>query len=204
MFQQQEYENETFRNVVVKDEVLENLQFYDCTFIKCDFSSTVFKNTVFRSCLFEECDLGLVRVDGSVFKGVAFVNSKVIGVNWANASWGRKSLSQLLKSIDFRGCVLNYSSFFGLVLEKIEIVNCIAHEVDFSGTNLKEANLRGTDFEKSIFRQTNLEKADLVKAKNYMIPPDVNTLKKTKFSLPEAMALLYSMDIVLEEDPAEG
>jgi uncharacterized protein YjbI with pentapeptide repeats len=69
---------------------------------------------------------------------------------------------------------------------------------------LKEANLRGTDFEKSIFRQTNLEKADLVKAKNYMIPPDVNTLKKTKFSLPEAMALLYSMDIVLEEDPAEG
>ncbi|HKJ27701.1 MAG TPA: pentapeptide repeat-containing protein [Anaerolineales bacterium] len=123
----------------------------------------------------------------------------MIGINWASASWGRKGLTQLVKSIDFKGCVLNYSSFFELELEKIEIVNCIAHEVDFSGANLKEANLRGTDFENSIFRHTNLEKADLVKAKNYMIPPAVNTLKKTRFSMPEAMALLYSMDIVLEE-----
>ena len=34
----------------------------------------------------------------------------------------------------------------------------------------------------------------------YNIPGQINVLKKTRFSLPEAMSLLHSLDIVLEED----
>jgi len=44
-----------------------------------------------------------------------------------------------------------------------------------------------------------LTEADFTGAKNYAIAASSNTLKKTKFSLPEAMGLLYSLDIVLTE-----
>jgi len=42
-----------------------------------------------------------------------------------------------------------------------------------------------------------LTEADLSKARNYLIDPGLNQLKKAKFSLPEAMSLLYNMDIIL-------
>jgi hypothetical protein len=49
-----------------------------------------------------------------------------------------------------------------------------------------------------------LSDADLSQARNYMVDPSKNILKKAKFSLPEAMSLLYCMDIVLKDqnDPA--
>jgi hypothetical protein len=51
-----------------------------------------------------------------------------------------------------------------------------------------------------MFSSTNLTKADLSTAKNYHIPPEQNILKGTRFSLPEAMSLLYSMDIILDDN----
>ena len=77
--------------------------------------------------------------------------------------------------------------------------NCVAREVDFAETNFSETNLRGTDFTAARFANTNLTKADLRQAKNYSIRPDSNKIKKAKFSLPEAMLLLYGLDIELEE-----
>jgi hypothetical protein len=44
-----------------------------------------------------------------------------------------------------------------------------------------------------------LTQADFTGATNYAIAASLNTLKKTKFSLPEAMSLLYSLDIILTE-----
>jgi fluoroquinolone resistance protein len=48
-----------------------------------------------------------------------------------------------------------------------------------------------------------LSGADLSQARNYMIDPGLNELKKAKFSLPEAMALLYNMDITLTGEKKE-
>jgi fluoroquinolone resistance protein len=56
-----------------------------------------------------------------------------------------------------------------------------------------------TDFSNSRFQHTNLTEADFTGATNYAIAASLNTLKKTKFSLPEAMSLLYSLDIILTE-----
>lgn len=39
--------------------------------------------------------------------------------------------------------------------------------------------------------------ANFIGARNYAIDPTQNTLKKAKFSLPEAMSLLRSLDIEL-------
>jgi hypothetical protein len=44
-----------------------------------------------------------------------------------------------------------------------------------------------------------LTQADFTGARDYTIAPNLNQLKQTKFSLPEAMALLYGLDIILTE-----
>jgi uncharacterized protein YjbI with pentapeptide repeats len=88
-----------------------------------------------------------------------------------------------------------------LDLSKAVITDCLAKEATFAETNLTEANCTHTDFTDSRFIRTNLTRADFRGARNYAIAADQNTLKQAKFSLPEAVALLHGLDIILE-DPA--
>jgi uncharacterized protein YjbI with pentapeptide repeats len=67
--------------------------------------------------------------------------------------------------------------------------------VDFREANLSCADFSFTDLKDSLFQSTNLNGADFRHAKNYHIDPSKNDIRKGKFSLPEAMALLHSMDI---------
>ena len=58
-------------------------------------------------------------------------------------------------------------------------------------------------FPEATYLNTNLSEANLSQARNYLIDPGLNELKKTKFSLPEAMSLLYNMDIILTDGEIE-
>lgn len=201
MFVKEFYSDEHFLDIEIINSKLESIEFIDCEFTDCSFANTIFERCKFNHCRFHNCDLSLIRVDGCVLKGITFYKSKLVGINWSLASWGKKKISQLLKSVDFYSCNLNYSSFFGLELENINIEDCIAIEVDFSEGEFKNANMKGTDFTNSVFRNTNLENANFLKAKNYTISPSVNNLHNAKFAMPEALALLYSMDIEIINDP---
>ena len=130
------------------------------------------------------------------FIDAQFQDSQVIGVNWALALWEKAGF---LNSVAFKGCALTYSTFIGLTLHEVKIIDCVARDVDFSEAVLKEADFSGTDLSESRFMGTDLSGADLSKARNYTIDATQNTLKGAKFSLPEAMSLLYSLDIVIEE-----
>jgi uncharacterized protein YjbI with pentapeptide repeats len=152
---------------------------------------------VLRNCTLKDCDLSLMRMKEAVFSGVKFEDCKVVGVNWAEARWTQVGL--LDPSIDFLNCTINYATFIGVKLKKAHFVKCIAHDVDFSEADLTQADCRDTDFSESRFSQTNLTEADFTGATNYAINVTLNTVKKAKFSLPEAMALLYGLDIVLVE-----
>jgi fluoroquinolone resistance protein len=194
-FSQNYFDGQTFWEIVYDSQQIENVTFHDCSFRNCSFRETTFMACKFQSCVFKKCDLSLVKVDNSMFTNTLYEDSKVIGVNWVKASWGKTEIHQLLKSIDFIGCVLNYSTFMELNLEKMILSKCIVKEVDFSETNLKQAKCTFSDFSGSHFRHTNLSEADFTGATNYIIKPHLNTLKKTKFSLPEAMSLLFNLDI---------
>jgi len=143
-----------------------------------------------------ECNLSLADISGSAFPETRFEQSKLLGINWAVADWSSAGFAKLDGFFD---CVLNHGIFIGLDLKGIQIKNCTVHEADFRGANLTQAVFSGTDLAKSLFHETNLSKADLSKARNYAINPENNTIKKAKFALPEAMSLLYQMDIVLKE-----
>ncbi len=134
----------------------------------------------------------------STFRDVVFEQSKVVGVNWTEATWGLKG--GILNSITFEESTLNYSTFIGIGLRGIKIKKCVAKDVDFADADLTGADFRETDLTDSRFLHSNLTGADFRNARGYAISPTLNTLKKTQFSLPEAMALLYGLDIILSEE----
>ncbi|MGB9301543.1 MAG: pentapeptide repeat-containing protein, partial [Anaerolineae bacterium] len=92
---------------------------------------------------------------------------------------------------------ISHSTFIGLSLQSVQIRDCVATDVDFREADLSQADFGSTDLSQSIFGNTNLSEADLSRARNYRIDPGQNVLKQARFSLPEAMSLLHSMDIVL-------
>lgn len=192
----QAYYGQNFDNFSLERAEIERSEFEDCIFQACSFHDIRWRGCTFLNCEFKKCEWHLNQVTHSSFKHVRFEDSTVIGVDWTQAAWPKKSL---FCALQFTRCTLNHSTFIALSLRDLQLIECVAHNVDFEETDLTQAICRGTDFTNSRFCRTNLTKADFTGAKNYSIAADQNTLKKTKFSLPEAMALLYHLDIVLTE-----
>ncbi|MCK9175827.1 MAG: pentapeptide repeat-containing protein [Desulforhopalus sp.] len=179
-----------FKNRVSMNGNFRYRDFYDCKFINCKFTGTVFEKCLFEDCTFIECDLSLIKPEYCSFVDVKFKNCKAIGVNWAEAATPFR--------IDFYSCIINMSSFFGINLTKIIMTECVAKEVDFTEANLTKGNFEKTDFENSRFLQTNLTQSNFRNSINYAIDPECNLLKKTIFSLPEALSFLSELDIILD------
>jgi len=191
---QTEYSNVTFTKVKLEAGRVVGKEFDSCIFSHCALRETVFRDCKFIDCTFQACDLSLVRFEDTSFSETTFEKSKVIGVNWTLAAWSK---FQVDSPISFTECVIDYSAFIGLTLRKIIIKKCNAQEVEFSDADLTAADFKGTDLSKSRFNQTNLTRANFEGATNYSINITNNKVAKAKFSLPEALSLLYGLDIVL-------
>lgn len=199
--QTKEYTALEFKKVVLKNDQIHQKEFSACTFIKCAFNESVFQNCSFHDCVFKSCDLSLVRLPACSFANTHFEDSQIIGVNWTETSWATSKV--VFTPVNFVRCVINYATFMGLNLKKGTLSHCTARDVSFEEANLTQSDCTFTDFTNSRFIHTNLTGADFTGAKNYSIAASLNTLKKTKFSLPEAMSLLYNLDIDLTEYETE-
>lgn len=182
-------------NIEHRQETIAGLSFHECTFTDCDFTGSAFSHCTFIDCTFKSCELSLITVEACRFNGVTFRDAKLMGINWSKAV--------LLKRVDFFGCNISYSTFMELDLSRAAITHCEAKETYFAQTNLTKANCTHTNFIDSKFMHNNLTKADFTGAKNYFIVPTENTLKKTKFAMPEALSLLYGLDIILDDPQTE-
>ncbi len=197
LFEQDELEDSVFDDLIFNNlnyskKDLHDKSFYNCTFKKCTFLETILSECTFEKCIFTECDLSLAKFNHAAFIDGRFESSKMIGINWIHASSG------LPLSVDFFKCILNYSVFMGLSLCKQNMIECTAKEVDFTDANLTGTKCNFTDFSGSRFLNTNLTQTDFSDAINYVIDPNHNKLKKTIFSIPEAMGLLRGFDIILK------
>ena len=190
------YQDQIFEGALLKQREISSSTFHECTFLHCTFSDMIFRNCRFVHTTFEACDLSLLQVPASSFAFTEFKNSKLIGIDWTQASWPKNDLGQPLT---FEDCALSHSTFIGLNLKGIHIKNCVAKEADLREADLTGANFDGTAFAACLFGNTNLMEADFRGARNYPINPSENKMKGAKFSLPEAMSLLYGLDIELEE-----
>lgn len=191
---QTRYNDQTITDLSQTKTRLDLSSFYECNFDNCSFVETLFHSCRFVDCSFNRCDLSLIQITSCVFSGVRFESSRLVGVDWTQADWKATSLGDPLR---FTKCIVNHSTFIGINLSGIKIIDTSAKNVDFREVDLSRVDFTGTDLTDSLFANTNLTGADLTRAKNYTIKPETNNLKKAKFSLPEAMSLLFNLDIVL-------
>jgi fluoroquinolone resistance protein len=187
-----QYVNRKFEKETLTGERIVTGEFTESLFIRCDFSETIFEACRFTDCLFDGCDLAMVEFPGCTFTSVAFKDSRLMGVDWTRADWPRLGGG---RRITFTDCVISHSTFIGLSLREIQLVRCTASDVDFREADLSRASFIDTDLAESIFQNTDLTQADFSRARNYRIDPAQNKISRAKFSLPEALSLLYSMDI---------
>jgi fluoroquinolone resistance protein len=187
------FEDEIFKKADLSNQRVSGTTFSDCRFVRCDFSGTEFQTCRFLECTFEDCTMKLAKVKNSTFSRVTFTGCNLLGVQWPEANWS--DWSAKISTVAFENCVLEYGSFAGLELKKLKLKDCNAREANFSETDLTEADLSGTDLAGAIFLKTNLTKANFVGAKNYSLNVTNNKTKGAKFSLPEAIRLLYALDV---------
>jgi fluoroquinolone resistance protein len=189
-FAENSYYREKFAKLSLEKETVKARYFEECEFDSCTFVDCKFEKCKFLNCKFNDCILSAVIPLDSNFIDTTFRKSKVLGFDWTKAL--------KIEGLVFEGIKINYSNFKLLKIPKIKIVNCEAKEVEFIETDLNNGDFKNTDFEKSRFFKADLSEADFRGARNYSIDVKNNTLKKTRFSLPEALALLEGLDIILE------
>jgi|SRR5699024_5212661 len=102
-------------------------------------------------------------------------------------------------ALSFENCLLTHSSFYHLKIPKTLFKNCLLREVNFIQTNLTSSLFDGSDLSGAIFSESILEKVDFRHAENYAIDPENNTIKKARFSIYGALALLDKYEIEIEK-----
>ncbi|SHI15382.1 pentapeptide repeat-containing protein [Ferrimonas marina] len=194
MEDKQRYDDQTFRQVQASGQAWQGITFDQCQFIDCDFSEIQWHRCVFIDCQFLRCNLNLAQLGFSQFREVAFEHCRMLGLDWTRVNWPRLVP---FAPIRFDQCLLSESSFAGLKLNGLQMVECKAHNVDFQQGHFVEADFQHSDFSGSIFHQSNLTLANFAEAQNYRINLYDNTLSGARFTRFDALGLLEDLDIEL-------
>lgn len=190
------YQDRTFIGLDLRQATRRGVEFEGCAFARCTLNEVVLSGCRFAECRFEGCDLSVARFPDTRMIEVSFSSSKLSGIDWTLPA--EAQALRLPLSVSFEDCVLDYGSFFGIVLTGVTMRRCQAHEIDLAEADLTGADLGETDFAGAKFLHTRLTKADLRGARRYAIDPTTNPLKGSRFSLPEAVSLLHGFGVKIE------
>lgn len=174
-----------------KSFLFKRAEYDNCTFGNCDFSGEDLSGSIFNDCSFVECNFSMAKITQCGFREVAFKNCKLLGLRFDESN-------AFLFSAKFDGCMLNLSSFYRMKLRKIKFSDCSLHETDFAEADLEQAQFANCDLANAVFSNTILEMADLRTAYNFSIDPNVNYIRKARFSLSGLPGLLSNHDIEID------
>lgn len=183
-------ENDFYEVIFSKKEKLFKGHYENCSFVSCNFHNQDLSNSKFTACVFEECNLSTANLKNTALKTVVFKKCKLLGLNFSDCN-------PFLLSIGFESCVLDLSSFYKLRLKATVFESCKLQEVDFGEADLASATFDAFDLARAICKNTVLEKADFRTAYNFSIDPEINRIKKAKFSMIGLMGLLdkYGIEV---------
>ena len=100
--------------------------------------------------------------------------------------------------MSFDSCVLNHCIFYDTKLKGTYFKNSQLHQIDFGNCDLTKATFDNCDLAGATFENTILEKTDFITASNFKIDPELNKIKKAKFSKENVIGLLAKYDIKIE------
>jgi fluoroquinolone resistance protein len=181
-------EDKVFDNSDYSKETLVRASYEYCKFNNCNFEKVNLSEFRFIECEFNNCNLSLAILAGTALQEVKFKGCKMVGLHFEDCH-------EFSFSVSFENCILNNSTFFRSELAKTNFVDTKLQDVDFTESNLKEAVFNNCDLDGAIFEKTKLEKADFKSAINYQINPEMNQIKKAKFSILGLPGLLSKYDI---------
>ncbi|HNW56723.1 MAG TPA: pentapeptide repeat-containing protein [Bacteroidales bacterium] len=185
------HEEKSFRNIAFTEEETRNSEFYNCSFISCDFSDKVFISAIFVDCVFSNCNLSMVKLNQCLLNDITFKESKLLGVDFSDCI-DRPFI------VKFENCGLDYSSFVRKKLAKTSFTGSSLRNVDFTECDLTKATFSNTDLTDAVFNRTILKEADFTSATNFNIDPELNNIRKARFSLYGLAGLLTKYDIKID------
>ncbi|MEQ1733302.1 MAG: pentapeptide repeat-containing protein [Bacteroidia bacterium] len=183
-------EDQVFENIDYTILALTQGDYENCSFENCNFSAVDMSSIDFIDCTFTHCNMSMAIVNKTGFKTVSFNQCKVLGMRF-------DVCNPFLFAIKFNDCVLNHSSFFQLKAKATQFNTCTLHEVDFTEADLTSSLFDNCDLAGATFDRTLLEKVDFRTARNFALDPELNRIKKAKFSIGSVAGLLskYNIDI---------
>lgn len=175
-----------------KIEELTKGEYENCTFTNCNFGDIDFSDYTFIDCSFVSCNLSLCKVNHTAMRDVIFKDCKLLGIQF-------DTCHDFGLSFSFETCNLKHASFYKTKIKKTIFKNSQLEETDFSECDLSAAIFDHCNLAQAIFHHTNLEKADFSSSYNYSIDPEINRIKKAKFSIEGITGLLDKYDIIIEK-----
>jgi fluoroquinolone resistance protein len=185
------HQDKTFEKITSPNKTIRGREFEDCVFRSCDFSNGDFSHNRFTDCEFVGCNFAMLKLLGTTLNNVTFRECKLTGINFSECE-------EFLFTVRFENCLMDYTSFLKRKMPKTTFADCSLKNVVFEQANLTKAKFDNTDLAGAVFERTNLSEANLVTAYNYTIDPELNTIKKARFSQNGLAGLLARYDIRVE------
>lgn len=180
----------TFKGIDFTEQVLAG-EYENCTFSRCHFVQANLSQIQYVDCTFEDCNFSMAKIGTTHFRNVQFNRCKLLGFPFEDCD-------PLLLSMQFDECQLNLASFYQLSLQNTTFKSCTLKKADFTKADLTKASFHNCDLEGAIFKNTILKQADFRTSYHFSIDPEINPLKKAKFSLTEVPGLLDKYEIEIE------
>jgi len=175
IYKEENFEGIEFNGIQdIKD--IKSKSFYNCTFTNCDFTESDFSFSLLSDCIFEDSNLSLIKLDETKIHSAQFNRCKILGVDF----------TQITKC-----------TFSSLDMVESEFIDSIIHQSDFFQAKLVKSCFSGSDLQDTIFEKTDLTEADFSNAKNYAINPLSNKVKNAQFTMPDAIHLLDTLDVII-------
>jgi fluoroquinolone resistance protein len=192
-------EEKTFDKIDFTQTPLSKGEYEYCIFLNCNLSYADLSDIKFLECEFSGCNLSLVKLTQTALSGIRFKDCKMLGLSFGDCN-------EFGFVIKLDNCVLDRSSFVNtssplkkrVKLKQTVFKNSQLYEVDFTECDLSSSLFENCDLTGAIFKDTILEKADFRTAYNYSIDPELNRIKKAKFSRSGIAGLLDKYDIEIE------
>lgn len=184
-------DDRSFEGVDFRKAPLAKAEYDGCRFVHCNLAKADLSDMKFMDCVFTDCDLSLAELKNTTIIDARFEGCKMLGLRF-------DMCNEFALSFSFDGCTLDHATFFQAKIRNTHFKDCRMIECDFTAADLTAAVFDNCDLAGAKFDNTIVEKADFRTAYNYSINPDVNRIKKARFSLPGISGLLAKYDIVIE------
>lgn len=190
-----EYRTEEIFEKIQYDGFVTNCEFENCTFIGCNFTAVTFRNCAFSNCQFEKCAFRTIKFQFSTMQGSIFSECLLMGINWGELQSKGNRLFPIEK---LERCTLKFNNFIHVNMIRFDFSNMTIQDSYFHDCRLSHASFRNDDMNRTNFSGCNLNCSDFRGARGYNIDLQSNTLKQARFSFPDVVDLLNTLDIVIE------